>query len=101
VAGKVYRPNAGPGTLQCIDPANGKTLWQDRAGGSQWASIVMAGGLLYATNQSGETTVFKPNPDKFEQVASNSLSDGCNATPAIANARLFIRTDKQLWCIGE
>lgn len=100
VDGKVYRPNAGPGTIQCIDLVNGKTLWQDRAGGSQWASIVMAGGLLYATNQNGQTTVFKPNPEAFEQVATNRLNDACNATPAIANGHLFIRTDTQLWCIG-
>jgi outer membrane protein assembly factor BamB len=101
VEGNIYRPNAGPGTLQCIDPADGKTLWQDRAGGSQWASIVQAGGLLYATDQNGGTTVFKPNPEMFEQVAKNNLADGCNATPAIANGRIFIRTDKNLWCIGE
>ncbi len=100
VQGKVYRPNAGPGTIECIDPESGKTLWQDRAGGSQWASIVIAGGLLYATNQNGGTTVFKPNPETFEAVASNRLNDACNATPAIANGHLFIRTDSQLWCIG-
>jgi outer membrane protein assembly factor BamB len=99
VDGKVYRPNAGGPGLQCIDPTNGEILWQDRAGGSQWASIVMAGGLLYATNQSAQTTIFKPNPKAFEEVASNGLKDGCNATPAVANGRLLIRTDGHLWCI--
>ncbi len=101
VDGKVYRPNAGPGTTQCIDAVTGETLWQDRAGGSQWASIVMAGGLLYATGQNGRTIVFKPNPERFEDVAKNSLGDSCNATPAIANGRIYIRTAGQLWCIGK
>lgn len=100
VEDKVYRPNAEPGTIECIDVLSGKTLWQDRAGGSQWASLVMAGGLLYATNQNAQTTVFKPNPESFESVATNRLGDGCNATPAIANGHIFIRTDSHLWCIG-
>lgn len=100
VDGYVYRPNAGPGTIQCIDPATGKVLWNQRAG-SHWASIIKVGDLLYATNQSGNTIVFKPNPEKFEQVASNRLGDHCNATPAVANGRIYIRTDQHLYCIGE
>ena len=59
--GVLYRPNAGPGTIDCIEIATGETLWKDREFGTQWASIVMVGDLLYATNQNAETTVFKPS----------------------------------------
>ncbi|MCH7729473.1 MAG: PQQ-binding-like beta-propeller repeat protein, partial [Planctomycetes bacterium] len=99
--GYVYRPNAGPGTIECVDPESGKVLWRNRgAGGTHWASLVMAGGLLYATGQSGTTVVFKPNPEEYEEVARNSLGDGCNATPAISNGQLFIRGATHLYCIG-
>lgn len=101
VDGHVYRPNAGPGTLECIGPATGETLWTERAPGSQWASIVKVGDLLYATGQSGATVVFKANPKQFELVARNVLRDKCNATPAVANEKIFIRTDEHLWCIGQ
>jgi len=102
VDGNVYRPNVGAGTIQCIDPATGRVQWIQRGkGGDYWASIIMVGGLLYATSQSATTVVFKPNPKEFELVATNSLEGSCNATPAVANGRIFIRTMKQLYCIGE
>lgn len=101
VDGYIYRPNAGPGTTDCIDPKTGEVQWTSRECGSQWASIVKVGDLLYSTNQDGTTTVFKPNPKEFEEVSSNELKDGCNATPAVGEGNIFIRTDKNLFCIGE
>jgi len=97
----VYRPNAGPGTLQCIDPTTGKILWTERGAGDHWASLVMAGGLLYATAQNGTTIVFRPNPEKLDVVSKNALSETCNATPAIANGKVYIRTANRLYCIQQ
>lgn len=101
VEGSFYRPNAGPGTIECLDPQTGKVRWTDRAGGANhWASIVSANGLLYATNQNGTTIVFQPNPEKFELVSSNELKEPTNATPAISDGQLFFRTSQHLICIG-
>jgi outer membrane protein assembly factor BamB len=98
----IYRANAGPGTIDCIEAETGDVVWTDRAaGGDHWGSVVYAGGYLFATNQDGTTTVFKPNPEKFEQVASNKLDEPTNATPAISDAQIFIRTFEHLYCIGE
>lgn len=102
VNGYVYRPNAGPETIECIDPKTGEVLWKTRAaGGNFWGSIVQVNGLLYATDQGGNTTIFKPNPEKFEEVATNELKAHTNATPAVAEGKLFFRTDKHLICVGE
>ena len=98
----MYRPNAGPGTIDCLDPRTGEILWEDRgAGGDYWASIVGAGGLLYATNQKGTTLVFKPNPRAYEQVAENKLGESTNATPAISDGQIFVRTAGHLFCIQD
>jgi hypothetical protein len=44
----LYRPSAGPGTIQCIDPVTGEELWKERTGdAAYWASIVMIGHYLY------------------------------------------------------
>jgi outer membrane protein assembly factor BamB len=97
----VYRPNAGPGTIECLEPATGKVRWTQRAGVAYWASLVQVGDLLYGIDQDAATVVFRANPDKFEQVAVNKLTGNCNATPAVSGGRLFIRTEKSLVCIGE
>jgi len=96
----IFKPNADPGTIQCLDAASGEVLWTDRAGGGvYWGSIVAAAGNLYVTNQDGTTVVFKPNPDEFELVAANKLGEPSNSTPAISDGQIFIRTHKHLYCI--
>jgi len=62
---------------------------------------VMAEGRAYVTNQAGTTVVFRPNPEKFEGLAENKLGEHCNATPALSNGQVFIRTFEHLYCIGE
>ena len=37
---------------------------------------------------------------KFELIATNSISDGImNASIAVSDGELFLRTEKHLWCI--
>jgi outer membrane protein assembly factor BamB len=100
VDGLVYRPNAGPGTIECIDPATGEVRWEERAG-NHWASIVLAGGLLYSTDQDAKTVVFRPDAEHLDVVAINQLPGSCNATPAVADGRIYIRTDGYVFCIGQ
>jgi outer membrane protein assembly factor BamB len=100
--GYIFRPNAGPGTLQCIDPQTGKIVWEHRAAGdNQWASIVLAGGLAYATSQNGTTVVFRPSHEKYDEVARNELNEHTNATPAIVDGAIVIRTFDNLVCIEK
>lgn len=100
VDGKLYIAFAGPNVIKCINVANGKEVWEQRSqAGAHWASTIYAGGLLYATGQRGETIVFKPNAEKFELVARNQLNETCNATPAVSDGQIFIRTYKALYCI--
>ncbi len=98
----LYRANAGPGTIECLDPQTGKAVWTDRgAGGNFWGSIVSANGNLYVTNQQGLTMVFKPNPEKFDEVARNPLGESSNSTPAVSDQQLFIRTARHVYCISD
>lgn len=100
VDGYLYRPNAGPGTLECIDPQTGDVKWTERAS-TYWGSIVYVAGRCYVTGQDGVTLVFKPSPQKFELLAKNSLGEGSNSTPAISDGEFFLRTMKTLHCIGQ
>jgi outer membrane protein assembly factor BamB len=96
----VYMINAGPGTVQCIELKTGKDLWNNRRlGAAFWASLILADGKFYATDQEGDTYVFAAKPE-FEILGRNKLGEPTNASLAVSDGALFIRTHKHLWCIG-
>lgn len=102
VDGYIYMANAGPNTIECIDPKTGKTLWEERsAGGAHWGSLVYADGRLYTTDQNGATLVFRPNSERFDLIATNKLNDPGNSTPAIVDGAVFLRTFAHLYCIRD
>jgi outer membrane protein assembly factor BamB len=86
--------------VECLDAATGERVWRGPRGGAAWASVVMANGLAYATNQDATTVVFKVDPARFEEIAQNKLEETCNATPALSDGQIFIRTHGHLYCIG-
>lgn len=96
-----YMANAGPGTLECLEVRTGKQRWEERAeGGNLWGSMVQVGDHIYITSQKGVTTVFKPSPEGLQVVATNSLGEASNSTPAVSDGNIFLRTTSHLWCIG-
>ncbi len=102
VGGYIYMANAGPNSFQCIAPKTGNVLWEERSdGAAHWGSLVYADGHLYATDQDGTTRVFRPDPEKFDEVAQNALGEPSNSTPAISDGEIFIRTLEHLFCIAR
>jgi outer membrane protein assembly factor BamB len=97
------------GVATCWECETGKELWKERLGGTFTASLVLVGDNLYATNESGQTFVFKANRAKFELVAENRLGDEVFATPAICGGRIFMRVvevtgerrQEMLYCLGS
>jgi hypothetical protein len=93
------------GTAECLELATGKTVWQQRLRGSggrssAWSSIVLAGGKLYVPNQSGDVFILRASP-AFELLATNSVKERTNASLAVCDGQIFLRTDKSLWCFAE
>ena len=79
-------------------------IWQERLSGNDgntgsWSSIVLAGGRLYVPNQSGDVFVLKAS-QQFELIRTNSVHEPTNASLAASDGAIFLRTDKNLWCIG-
>lgn len=88
------------GMLCCFNAKTGEMVWDHRLGGRFRASLVLADEHGYATNDKGVTTVFRATPRGFESVSVNDLKEFCYSTPAIADGRLYLRTGKNLLCIG-
>jgi len=94
-----------PGIAECIELQTGKVVWEERLKGpgakaDSWSSMVLSGDKIYVINQSGDTFVLKADP-KFELLATNPLGETTMASIAASNGELFIRTYKDLWCIGN
>ena len=103
--GHVYILNT-EGIAECLELKTGKNVWTERLKGSgskseSWSSMVLAGDRIYICNQAGDTFVLKASP-QFELLATNSIGDEMtNSTTAVSDGQVFIRTFKNLWCIGE
>lgn len=94
-----------PGVAECFDLHTGETVWEQRLSGpggtpTNWSSVMIADGLCYTINQSGDCFVFKANP-KFELISTNSLGETSNSSIVPVDGKLLIRTHKNLWCIEQ
>jgi outer membrane protein assembly factor BamB len=92
------------GILRCVEFKTGKTLYEERVEGVQgsskfFSSPVAADGKIYCGSQQGDLIVIKAGT-QFERLAATKLDSPINATPAIVNGRLYIRTAKELISIG-
>jgi outer membrane protein assembly factor BamB len=53
---------AGGSTIRALNPADGQQLWSDDSlGGIHWESPVVAGGMLYVTDEAGHLTAWAPS----------------------------------------
>ncbi len=98
--GKMYLFERQAGNLQCIDIANGTTVYQQRVRGAKafWASPWTDGNRVYALDSDGTTHVLSGG-DEYELLAANALDQQSWGTPALANGRIYLRTVDQLYCI--
>jgi outer membrane protein assembly factor BamB len=90
------------GILVTIDPATGEQLREERfkdALGEYYAQPVAADGKIYFINKEGKATVLRAGKD-WEKISSADFAEQVVATPAIANSRIYVRTDQTLYCFA-
>jgi outer membrane protein assembly factor BamB len=87
------------GFAHCLDAKTGTEQWEQRFG-RQHASLVSADGVVYFLNDLGVCRVVRAS-NKFELVATNELGEPTYASPALSNGQLFIRGERNLFCIGD
>jgi outer membrane protein assembly factor BamB len=86
------------GVATCLDLKTGKEVWNHRLGGEFSASPIAAGDRVYFCNENGKTSVVKAGR-AFEELAVNTLDDGCKASPAAVGNSLILRTKEALYRI--
>ena len=101
------------GIAFAAEPGVSEPLWESRIpnldgeggrGKPFYASPILAGGKIYAVSRANGTFVIEPSRAGLEVLAQNRISDDdsiFNATPAVSNGVLLIRSQKRLYCIGK
>ena len=100
----VYFMNDNNEHAFCLEAATGNVVYEERVGraGTVYASSLLADGKIYYVARDGKTFVVAAKPE-YELLATNDLRDGSlfHATPVAADGRLFIRSDKYLYCLEK
>jgi hypothetical protein len=84
------------GVAACWKSDTGQEQWKKRLGGDFSASPVLVGNRIYATNEIGETFVYRADSSKFEQIAMNKLGDQAMASATICRSRIYMRVVEQV-----
>lgn len=88
------------GLLTCWEAATGEVVWSERIGGRYSASPLLASGRVYCLSEEGKTIVVAAGR-QFKKLAENTLPDGFMASPAVAGDSLFLRTEREVFRVGE
>ena len=101
--GILYFLKSNNGLLSALDAKTGKPHYQAQrieAVPNVFASPVAAAGRLYILGQQGTTAVVKAGPS-LEVIATNTLDDRFDASPALVDKEIYLRGYKKLYCVAE
>jgi outer membrane protein assembly factor BamB len=93
------------GTATCLNLKDGSRIYSERLNDARgdYVSPVAAGGKVFALTRMNGLYVLAGGA-KFEQLAHNTFDDDpsiFNASPAISDGRLYLRSNAYLYCVGR
>ena len=101
--GLIYFLSGNSGSLSCMDAETGEILYEDqRLDGVRavYSSPVGANGRVYITSRKGLTKVIAHGRE-YEELATNQLDDGVDASAVLVDDEIYLRGAKNLYCIAE
>ena len=99
-AGSVWRTH-NPGVIKCIDLKTGQLLFSERLPGvSTWASPIATPDNRIYFASAGKSYILRAG-EKLEILATNEIGEENRASAAVSSGRIFLRGDKNLYCIGR
>ena len=101
--GSLYFFKGNKGILSCLNAQTGVVHYnQQRLEGLKgvYASPAAAARRVYLTGRNGVVQVIKSGP-QYELLATNTLDDSFDASPALVGDALYLRGHKSLYCLAE
>ena len=88
------------GAVVCYEALSGEKLWMKELDKSVYASPMIAGGKLFILDKQGTMHIF--GADKtLAEIGTASIGEGSSCTPAFGDGRIYIRGNKNLFCVGK
>ena len=92
---------ADNGLAACAEARTGKVLWEERLATKEvMSSPVLVGDEVLAFSMTGTYYVFKADRE-YELVRRGELGEPVEASPAVADGRLYVRGGTHLFCFGS
>ncbi|MCI0457480.1 MAG: PQQ-binding-like beta-propeller repeat protein [Gemmataceae bacterium] len=89
------------GMAGCYHARTGKRVWFERLDDNNFTSSpVLIDGKMYIGSEEGNVYVMAAEPT-FRLLAKNPVGELIRATPAVAANHLFLRGQRNLFCIGR
>jgi len=88
------------GAVVCYEAKTGTKLWEQEYDYGFYSSPILAEDKVYMIDRAGVMHIVKAGKT-FELVSSNPLGEKTDCTPAFADGRIYIRGEKNLYCIGK
>jgi hypothetical protein len=102
--GHLYWMHENLGIAYCADAKTGKVVYEERVqgAGQVYASPVLADGKLFYFSRSGRGLVVEAKPE-YKLLGQNEIEPrgAFNSSPAVGDGRLYLRSDKYLYCLGK
>lgn len=90
---------ADGGVVSCLKAGSGGKVWSERIDGEFFGSPIVVDGRLYAMTKEGVLIVLAA-ADEFSELARVDLGEPANATPAVADGVLYLRTARHVTAFG-
>lgn len=101
--GRLYTIDGDQRVMTCLDAKSGTQVWQGHIGGRAVyrASPTGADGRIYCINEAGEVVVVSAG-DEFQVLSRIAMGEQpCQSTIVASGGRLYVRTAKNLYCVGK
>ncbi len=88
------------GVIACYESQTGTKLWETEIDNGFYSSPILVNDNVYIIDREGVTHIFKAEGE-FKSVSQSALGEKSDCTPAFSDGKIFIRTQKNLFCIGK
>ncbi len=88
--------------MTCFNATTGERVYSEKLGHRVYyfASPVAADGKIYICSNMGKVFII-PAGDAYKVLAQNKIGERINATPALVDGKVYLRTAKHMMAFGR